>query len=76
MAKISFQPRVPEVSETYFSKKYASNPDARARHDAILKKLQDAVKDEVEEIERSERLTAEDYAVVINARAEDLEESR
>jgi len=40
-------------------------------HAQIVQKLRDAAKGEVESLERSERLTKEDFAVVINARADD-----
>jgi hypothetical protein len=41
---------VPRVEDTYFSKKYAADPKAKARHDAIFAKLQEAARLEREEI--------------------------
>lgn len=65
------RPTVKKVSETYFGKRLA-DPEVLRRYTQTVQLLRNAVKEEIELIERSERLTAEDFAVVINARAEDL----
>ncbi len=60
MSKITYNARIPRIEETYFSKKYLNDPVAKARHDAILAKLREEARPEVEALKRSERLTWED----------------
>ncbi len=60
MAKIAYKAVVPRLEDTYFYKKYLNDPEARKRHDAILQQLRDAARPEIEELQRSERLTWED----------------
>ncbi|TSC79576.1 MAG: hypothetical protein G01um101425_507 [Candidatus Peregrinibacteria bacterium Gr01-1014_25] len=51
----------------------AMTPEERARIDAVRDELRRAANEELKAIERSEMLTAEDFAIVINARAPQFE---
>jgi hypothetical protein len=72
MAKKLLKPRIKKIGETYFGQQL-TDPKIQERHAQIVQQLRDAAKDEIELLERSERLTKEDFAVVINARADDIQ---
>ncbi len=59
--------------KSYFARRLASDPELAARCDAVVKQLRNAVNRELEAVERSEQLTAEDFALIINARAPQFE---
>jgi hypothetical protein len=71
MAKRPLKPQIKKVSETFFGRQLA-DPEVMERHVQIVQQLRDVAKDEIELLERSERLTKDDFAVVINARADDI----
>jgi hypothetical protein len=53
-----------------FSKKLAADSALASLCTIVVQNIRDAASDEVEAVERSEHLTREDYAVYINARAD------
>lgn len=57
-------------SRSQFSRMLASDPDMAARSLEVAKAVREAGSEEVQAIERSERLTPADLAIVINARAD------
>jgi hypothetical protein len=71
MAKKRLKPQIKKVSETFFGKQL-TDPKVSERHALIVQQLRDEAKDELALLERSERLTKEDFAVVINARTDDI----
>jgi hypothetical protein len=71
MAKKRQRPQIKKVCETFFGKQLA-DPKASQRHAQIVQQLRDDAKDELAMLERSERLSKEDFAVVINARTDDI----
>lgn len=52
-----------------FQQKLDADPELRKRADAIREQVREAARPEIEASKRSERLTAKDFAVTINARA-------
>lgn len=59
-----------QKKQSEFSKKLAANPGLRTRCNDALKVLREAASEDIVAVERSERLTSEDLAVYINARAD------
>lgn len=59
-------------NKSYFAQKLASDPELTKQCEAIVAKLRDEAKEELEAIKRSEQLTAQDFAVYINAKTTDL----
>lgn len=55
------------VSE--FQKKLDADPELRRRFEETAREIREAAADDIAAAERSEQLTAEDFAIVINARA-------
>ena len=55
--------RIQKVEETHFGKILSENPAEQTRHDRIVKELREAAQEEVEVLERSERLTWNDLHV-------------
>lgn len=56
--------------QSHFARKLASDATSRSTAHLILQTLQNAANEEMNAIERSERLSREDYAVYINARTD------
>ena len=56
--------------QSQFARKLASDPTSKSTAHLILQTLQKAASEEMNSIERSERLSREDYAVYINARTD------
>jgi hypothetical protein len=73
-------PMVPQRSnenQSYFAQRLASDAELARRCEEVANKLRAAAADEIKAVERSERLTSEDFAVYINARADvALDESK
>lgn len=61
---------MPEENRSQFSRKLASDPDLKDRCSAAVETMRNAANDEVTAVEQSERLTSDDFAVYINARAD------
>ena len=59
-----------EETQSQFSRMLASDPEMAARSLEVEKAVREAASEEVQAIERSERLTPADLAIVINARAD------
>jgi nucleoid DNA-binding protein len=55
-------------NKSYFAQKLISDPELAEKCEAIVKKLHDEIKEELEALERSQQLTAQDFAVYINAK--------
>ncbi|MEK7650330.1 MAG: hypothetical protein AAB364_00425 [Patescibacteria group bacterium] len=55
------KPRILRVEETEIGKLLASSAEARIRHERIVSEFREAAREELEAIERSRRLTAEDF---------------
>jgi hypothetical protein len=70
MAKTS-KPRVRKVADTFFGKRLA-DPKAQQRHAEMVQQLREDAREEVEAVERSERLSQADLSVVINTRTDHL----
>ncbi len=51
---------------SYFARKLAADPELQARSEAIVARLREAVREDIEAGERSEIFTAADFAVTIN----------
>lgn len=58
-----------ERPQSRFARMLAADPELRARCDAVRQMLQDAAMVELQAVYDSELLTAEDFGIVINARA-------
>lgn len=71
MAKKLVKPRVEDVADTDVGRQL-QQPDEQRRYATIVQEARQAVRAEIDLVERSERLTHEDFAVRINARADDL----
>lgn len=59
-----------ERPKSRFAQKLESDPELCSRFSASVKALQEAGKEQIQAVEHSERLTSEDFAVYINARAD------
>ena len=59
-----------EEEKSEFSKKLEANGALASLCTTVAQNIRNAASDEVEAVERSEHLTREDYAVYINARAD------
>jgi hypothetical protein len=55
-AKKLLKPRIKKLNETYFGRQQLSDPKVQERHAQIVQQLRDGAKDEIELLERSERL--------------------
>jgi hypothetical protein len=65
------------TSHVPFSKRLRDDPEFAARVEAIAAQLRREFEEgEMQDILRSELLTAEDFGIVINARTEDMFEQR
>jgi DNA-binding transcriptional regulator YiaG len=71
MSKKLLKPRVEPITETDVGQRL-QQPDEQRRYAHIMEEARQAVQAEIRFVERSERLTHEDFAVRINARADDL----
>lgn len=60
-----------QTKRSEFATKLSANPEILQRYSEALRTLREAATEDVEAIASSERLTSEDFAVYINARAED-----
>ena len=70
MTKQEIQPGTERESRSYFARKLASDPALADRCEQVATAIRDAATEEIEAVERSERLSKEDFAVYINARAD------
>jgi DNA-binding transcriptional regulator YiaG len=59
-----------EENRSQFSRKLESDPELAERSSHVAKRVRDAANEEVQAVERSERLTQADFPVYINARAD------
>ncbi len=59
------------MTERKALKKFAS-PKVSKRYEAALRKWEKIMQPQIDALRASERLTAEDFAITINARAEDM----
>lgn len=57
-------------TRSYFAQRLANEPQLANRSEEIAQAIRDAAREDIEAGERSERLTKEDFAVYINARAD------
>ena len=55
-----------------FARCLVADPQLAATCERVAKELREAAQADIEAIERSERLTAKDFSITINARTEDM----
>ena len=68
MAKKFPKSRAERLEQTQLGKRLSRNTAVRNFCAQVERQLREAAREDVEAMERSERLTKDDYAVVINAR--------
>lgn len=59
-----------ERPKSAFAQKMESDPELKARFSKGVNVMREAAKEDIEAVDRSELLTHEDFAVYINARAD------
>ncbi len=62
-----------EVPRSYFARKLAANPEFRAQCEEVANAVRETCREDIEAGERSEMITGEDLATVINAKAPQFE---
>ena len=70
MADPSVEPNRPVGTPSYFAQRLASDAELALRCEGVAQAVRDAAREDIQAGERSERLTKDDFAVYINARAD------
>jgi len=65
VAKLHCMEQLHEQPKSAFAKKLAANPELARRCEQVVQRLREAAADDLQAIERSLQLTAEDFAATI-----------